>query len=99
MNIKSVKTGRDGVVLTCRVVPSSSKNEIVETTGEALRIRITSPPVDGKANKALTAFLAGKLKMPKSRISIIKGQAGRLKKVLLAGVEVEDVNRILGGVS
>lgn len=64
--------------------------------GTTLRIKVTSPPVDGKANVAVIAFLAKKLKVPKSRVIILKGETGRLKKILLSGIEAEEVERILG---
>jgi hypothetical protein len=77
------------------VAPSSSRNEIADVTDDAVRIKVTAPPVEGKANRALAAFLGKTFKIPKSRVKIVKGEAGRQKKVLLAGLEKEEVIKIL----
>ena len=79
-----------GVRLAVRLTPRASRAGIdgVVTGADgrtALRIRLTAPPVDGAANAALIAFLAGALKMRKADISIRSGQTGRLKILHLAG--------------
>lgn len=65
--------------------PKSSKNEIVGIHDGCLKIKLTAPPVDGKANAALIAFLAKKLDIPKSSISIIRGETSRRKTVQIEG--------------
>ena len=88
---------KDGSLLTCRVLPSSSRTEITELDDTAVRIKVTAAPVEGKANKAVVDFLAKKFKLPKSRVKIVKGESGRQKTVLLAGLEKEEVMRTLRG--
>ncbi len=73
--------------LTIKLQPSASKNEIVGREGEFVRIRVQSPPVDGKANKALITLLAKELSVKKAQVSITSGQTSRLKRVQ---VQVED---------
>ncbi len=53
--------------------------------------------MDGKANRAVIAFLAKKLKVPKSKVIILKGEKGKLKEILLVGITDEEVEKILGG--
>ncbi len=91
-----LRSSKEGALLTCRVLPSSSRNEIAGVSGTALRIKITAPPVDGKANRAFLAFLAKKLKVPKNRVIILKGTTGRLKEILLVGITAEEIEKILG---
>jgi len=61
-----------------------------------VRIKITSPPLEGKANKTLTAFLGKTFKISKNRVKIVSGEAARQKTVLLAGLASEEVLKILG---
>lgn len=82
-------------MLTCRVVPSASRSEIAGFTEEAVRIRIAAPPVDGKANAELERFLAKFLKVPKSAVAVVKGESGKLKKVMVAGIGPEELAKRL----
>lgn len=67
------------LLLHCQLQPRSSRNEIVGLQGEKLKICITAPPVDGKANKHLIATVAKWFGTAKSHVSIVKGESGRLK--------------------
>ena len=74
--------------LHVKVTPNARKSEVVgweedPTHGRVLRIRIAAPPVDGKANTALRAFLADWLGLPKSQVSLEKGDTSRLKTFLI----------------
>ena len=73
----------DDLLLTVRVQPKASKDEISGEQDGALKIRITAPPVDGKANKHLIAYLASIFKVPKSKIELISGETGRNKRLLI----------------
>jgi uncharacterized protein (TIGR00251 family) len=73
----------EGIFLKIFVQPRSSKNEIVGPHADALKIKITAPPVEGAANKMCTAFLAKCLKLPKSSIEIVSGSAARSKSVMI----------------
>lgn len=67
------------------VQPRASRNEVVGLHGEALKVRLTSPPVDGKANKALIAFFAKLLHLPKSAITLHSGHQNRNKVLKISG--------------
>ncbi len=71
----------DDLLLDCRLQPKASKDEIVGPMDSQLKIRITAPPVDGKANQHLIQFLAKTFKVSKSSVRIEKGELGRSKRV------------------
>jgi len=85
----------DGVVLNIRVVPRASKTGVAGIMGDAIRIRLQAPPVEGKANKALIRFLSELLDIPKGSITILSGDLARNKRVAIAGVAEPDVRRCL----
>ena len=67
------------LLLRVYLQPRASRDEIVGPHGEALKIRITAPPVEGKANRQLRRFLAGEFAVPPTRVSLEKGQTSRTK--------------------
>lgn len=75
----------DGIVLNIHVQPRASKNQICGIQGEALKIRLTSPPVDGAANKLCREFLAELFGVAKSYVEIISGDTSRHKRVRISG--------------
>lgn len=79
---------RDGerLVLNLRVVPRASRSEIAGTMGDALKIRLQAPPVDGKANKALVKFLAERLSVPARGIALLSGDTSRTKRIAVTGL-------------
>ena len=83
----------NGILLTVRIVPNSSKDEIVKT-GNEIKIKITEQPVEGKANKALIEFLSKKLKIPKSTIEIVRGRTSKEKTLLLKTDNVKKIENI-----
>jgi uncharacterized protein len=72
-----------GVILRVQVQPRSSQNRIAGIQGDALKIKLTAPPVDGAANKMCIEFLSRQINMPKSDIKIISGESSRLKRVMI----------------
>lgn len=78
-------------MLRVYVQPRASRNEVVGLHGEALKIRLTTPPVDGKANKALLAFLSKLLHIPKSSVSLHSGHQNRNKVVSIDGIQEEQL--------
>lgn len=88
------KTDR-GVKLALFIQPKSSKNEIVGPHNGALKIKITAPPVDGKANAELVDFLSEILDIPKRQIEILKGETGRNKSVEITGLTSEQISKRL----
>jgi uncharacterized protein (TIGR00251 family) len=79
-----------------RVQPRARGNEVVGREGEALKVRLTAPPVEGKANKALIDFLAERLGVSKSAVAIITGQGARNKLIEVAGLDEAEVAKRLG---
>jgi uncharacterized protein len=73
----------EGFVLTLFVQPRSSRNMIAGLHGQALKIRLTAPPVDNAANRMCVQYLSKCLNVPKSAIEILTGQTGRTKQVLV----------------
>lgn len=63
--------------------------------GDAVRIRLTAPPLDNRANEALVRFLAAKLGIPRPRVEIVSGMRGRRKVVRVAGMSRDDIFRRL----
>ncbi len=78
---------REGVLLTVRVQPRASRDEIAGVHGDALKIRIKAPPVEGEANAALLRFLSKRLKTPLAALSIRSGVSSRRKTVLVEGMK------------
>lgn len=79
-----LQTRPDGsLLLRLFVQPRASKNEIVGVHGDALKLRLTSPPVEGQANKAIITFLAKLLRVPKSSLTIKSGAQSRHKEVVI----------------
>lgn len=76
----------DGIVLTLHIQPGAKKTEVAGRHGDALKIRLAAPPVDGKANEALIAFLAKALGVPKANVELVAGQTSRAKRLRVAGV-------------
>lgn len=78
-----------GVFLPCRVQPRASRTVVAGLFGNAVKIALNAPPVDGKANAALCEFLAKKCGIPKSAASVTAGLTSRDKTVFLRGVTPE----------
>jgi len=74
-----------------KVVQRASKNQVVGAEGGALKIRLTAPPVEGKANDALIEFLANMLGVRRAQIEIVTGHASRRKIVRVRGVTAKQV--------
>jgi hypothetical protein len=86
----------DGVLLSIKLQPRASTNEISEPLGNELRVKVTAPPVDSAANDALIALLAEKLDRPRNRLELVRGHTSRHKVVKLHGVTVEEAMNKLG---
>lgn len=78
-----LKKEADAITFKVHVQPRSSKNRVVGLWGDALKIKLTAPPVDGSANAMCLKFLSDLLKVPKSAFHIISGKSGRQKKIRL----------------
>jgi len=76
----------DGVTLRLHIQPGAKKTEVVGMHGGALKIRLAAPPVDGKANACLIAFLADQFGVARSVVSLLSGETSRAKRVHVSGV-------------
>ena len=85
----------NGVILSVHASPRASKNRIEGLHGDALKIRLKAPPVEGKANEALIGFLSDTLGIPQRRITLLSGQTSRQKRLAIAGVTLAGVSAIL----
>lgn len=83
-----------GVTLRLHIQPGARITEAVGLHGDALKIRLAAPPVDGKANACLIAFLADRLDVAKSAISLVSGESSRAKRVRVCGVDRTSVARV-----
>ncbi len=83
--------------LVFHVVPRAATTAVAGRYGDAIKIRVAAPPVDGAANEELIRFLAARLGIPRSRIAITAGAAGRRKIVAIRGMETARALRLLEG--
>ena len=79
------------ITLTLHIQPGAKKTEFAGRHGDALKIRLSAPPVDGKANEALIKFVAEALKLPKSAVSLKSGQTSRRKVLEVQGAEASAI--------
>ena len=93
----SIKDTPHGATFAVRLHPRAKKNAITGTLGDALKISLTAPPVEGRANDACIEFLADLLKLPRSSITIAAGQTSRNKLIRISGVSAADVEARLRG--
>ncbi len=77
-----IKETKDGIEFQLRISPNASKNEVIKTS-ESVKVKITAPPVDGKANKCLIEYLSKLLRVPKTSIVILRGETSKDKTLLI----------------
>lgn len=79
-----VRDNPSGATFSVRVQPRARKNAITGVAGDALKLALTAPPVEGKANQACIEFLADFLNVPRASVTIVAGQSGRNKVIRIA---------------
>lgn len=84
-----------GVRIAVHVQPRAAATAVAGLHGDAIKLRIAAPPVDGAANEAIVAFVAETLGVPRRAVAITAGAAGRRKTVTVAGVTVAQASRLL----
>lgn len=85
-----------GITFAVKVQPRAKRNAIVGELGDALKISLTAPPVDGRANEACVEFFSDLLKLPRSAITITSGQSSRNKVVRVSGCTASELQNKLG---
>jgi uncharacterized protein len=84
----------DELIFSVRVIPRSSKSEIVGEYGDALKVKLNSPPVDGAANAELIKLLAKEFDVSKSQIEILSGQTSKMKQIKIFGKQKNALSEI-----
>ena len=85
----------DGCTLPVRVHPGAKRNAINGTHDGALKVSLTTPPTDGRANAALIEFLAERLGVPRARVALLTGAASRTKTLRIVGLTQNEVEEKL----
>jgi uncharacterized protein (TIGR00251 family) len=86
-----IKEIPDGVLLKLKALPRSSRCEIIGPHGGALKIKITAPPLEGRANEEIIEFLADTLGIKKNQVTIVSGHASRQKTVAITGCNRQEL--------
>jgi hypothetical protein len=87
----AIHVANGAVTFGVRVHPRAKKNAITAQVGEALKISVTAPPVDGRANEACIEFFAKLLKVPRSSVTIASGESSRNKVIRVVGLSAEEI--------
>lgn len=85
-----------GVTFAVKIHPRAKKNAITGEVGDALKLSLTAPPVDGKSNDACIEYFAKLLNLPRSSVTIASGQSRRYKIIRVVGVSADEVRRRIG---
>ena len=92
-----IQESREGASFAIKVHPRAKKDGITGQLGETLKLSLTAPPIDGRANEACIEFFAKLLKVPRSSVTIASGLNSRNKVIRIAGVSSEFVRKQLSG--
>ena len=92
-----IKESDGGITFAVRVQPRAKKDAITGELGHVLKISLTAPPIDGRANEACIEFLVKLLKVPRSSVTIASGQSSRNKVIRVAGVTGQYIRDRLHG--
>jgi uncharacterized protein len=85
-----------GISFAVRIHPRAKKNAITSELDDALKVSLTAPPIDGRANEACIEFFAKLLKVPQSSVTIASGQSSRNKVIRVVGISAQQVRERLG---
>lgn len=95
LNPTAFKRDGNATVISLHLQPGAKRSAICGMFGDALKIAIQAPPVDGKANSALREFLADRLKLPTAAVTLVSGASGRDKRVRVEGIDPEQTQTAL----
>jgi uncharacterized protein (TIGR00251 family) len=82
--------------LAIKAIPGAPKNQVCGWLGDALKVKIQAPPVEGRANEALVEFLAEALEVPRRMVTLVRGDTSRHKTVRIDGLDLAEAKRRLG---
>jgi uncharacterized protein (TIGR00251 family) len=88
--------GPTGTCFAVKIHPRAKKNAIAGDLGDALKVSLTAPPIEGRANEACIEFFANLLKVPRSSVTIASGQKSRNKVIRVSGLSAEEVRERIG---
>ena len=91
-----LKESQAGTTFAVKIHPRAKNNAITGQVGDALKVALTAPPIDGKANQACIEFFAKLLNVPRSSVTIAAGQTSRNKVIRVAGLTAQQVRERLG---
>ena len=86
-----IRESNSGVTFAVKLHPRAKSNAVTGEVGDALKVSLTAPPIDGKANTACVEFFAKLLKVPRSSVTIASGQTSRAKVMRIAGLSAEEL--------
>jgi uncharacterized protein (TIGR00251 family) len=87
----NVPAAKSSCTLAIKAIPNASRNEVAGWHGDALKVKVHAPPVDGRANEVLCDFLAATLGVPRRAVTVLHGETSRQKVVHIAGLTLADV--------
>lgn len=93
-----IKNVPDGLIVKLKIVPNSSKNDIILEDG-FIKVKVTAQPIENKANKALIEVLSKRFKIPKSNIEILKGETSKEKTVLFKITDSVKCEEVISGLT
>lgn len=93
--MECLRKTKDGVLLSVRIIPRASRNEIQGLHDKALKIRLSAPPVEGKANAELIKLLSKTLKLSRTQIDLKSGETGRNKTICFVNVDLKTLEDAL----
>ena len=91
----NIKETGDGIILRVHVVPRSAKSEFAGIQGDALKLKITAPPVEGQANAECIRFLSDILGIKKKQVKILSGHRSKKKTIAIEGIGRKDVEALI----
>jgi uncharacterized protein len=96
VRVAPIEQTAEGVRLRVKAVPRAPRSEVAGIYGDAVRVRLAAPPVEGAANEELIRFLADTLSLPRTAIRLVSGQTSRSKVITIVGSALEQVRVRLG---
>jgi hypothetical protein len=91
----SIKETKNGIVFSIRVLPRSSRCELVGIHDNALKLKITAPPVEGQANEECIQFISHFLGIKKAQVTIISGHKSKKKQIAVTGLKKKDIEKLI----